>query len=381
MLKVLRVNKQGNKILSYTCTDGTKQGDITKDQLVEHIKRKNVSNARVQVYNGTVIVRITDDADKINIPTPPKQIESKPMAEAVKPVPSNTAPTILDVIAKAKDKGMKSVTLNNITVDTTTLAVSKPKAESETKPIENVSNSVPKLSFQEANKIASENLNLEYTICSFHNRYILARVDRGAALVLLDKDTLGCKKLMSMECFWSKQFVVGNEIVVFNIIREDYSGDEHCEVVIFKVEKDGSVVRKLHKDIEGYSWKTTFNKINDRFYLAADYRLALIVDLEKCKVVSGKRDPMYDVLDSGTSKHEYNLKCNDIVVNDTPQYTDLRVRTIFEHIEYNRVAKYVPMKAGYYLQFRMFSEDRELVTKLYGPDGCVEREEWKALEK
>lgn len=46
MITVLKVNKQGNKILSYTCTDGKHNKDISKEQLIQYIDAKQVSNAK-----------------------------------------------------------------------------------------------------------------------------------------------------------------------------------------------------------------------------------------------------------------------------------------------------------------------------------------------
>lgn len=66
MITVLKVNKQGNRVVSYTCTDGTKSLDLSKEQLSQYITQKRVSNATQQVYKGTKIIRIKD-TNKINI--------------------------------------------------------------------------------------------------------------------------------------------------------------------------------------------------------------------------------------------------------------------------------------------------------------------------
>ena len=47
MITVLSINKRGNKIESYTCTDGLKTINISKDILIGHIKNKQVTNATI----------------------------------------------------------------------------------------------------------------------------------------------------------------------------------------------------------------------------------------------------------------------------------------------------------------------------------------------
>ena len=37
MITVLKVNKQGNRILGYTCTDGKNTKDISKEQLIQYM--------------------------------------------------------------------------------------------------------------------------------------------------------------------------------------------------------------------------------------------------------------------------------------------------------------------------------------------------------
>lgn len=46
MITVLKINKQGNRILSYTCTDGRNNKDISKEQLIQYIDAKQVTNAK-----------------------------------------------------------------------------------------------------------------------------------------------------------------------------------------------------------------------------------------------------------------------------------------------------------------------------------------------
>ena len=62
MIRIISVNKVGNKIQGYTCTDGSRTENLTKEQIVQQIKNKNVENAKVQLYNGNY--RITDKVTK-----------------------------------------------------------------------------------------------------------------------------------------------------------------------------------------------------------------------------------------------------------------------------------------------------------------------------
>lgn len=64
MIEVLEVNKQGNKIISYTCDDGStdKVKYLSKEELIHEIENNNVSNARLQVYKGKLIVRVHKDS-------------------------------------------------------------------------------------------------------------------------------------------------------------------------------------------------------------------------------------------------------------------------------------------------------------------------------
>lgn len=66
MITVLQVNKQGNRILSYTCTDGKTNKDISKEQLIQYIDAKQVTNAKKQIYKGQIIVRVKTNNNKGN---------------------------------------------------------------------------------------------------------------------------------------------------------------------------------------------------------------------------------------------------------------------------------------------------------------------------
>lgn len=76
MIKVLSVNKEGNRVKSYTCTDGASTAELSKEQLISHINNGNVSNARIQVYKGNTIIRVADsDSTTTRRRTPRKQEE------------------------------------------------------------------------------------------------------------------------------------------------------------------------------------------------------------------------------------------------------------------------------------------------------------------
>ena len=76
MIKVLQVNKVGNRIRSYVCTDGNgRTTALSKRQLTELIRMGRVDNASIQVYNGGVIIRIKDP--KVSTVTITKEAERR----------------------------------------------------------------------------------------------------------------------------------------------------------------------------------------------------------------------------------------------------------------------------------------------------------------
>ncbi len=64
MIKVIKVNKEGNKVINYVCTDGKSAKILSKEQLAEAIKKKLVENARMQIYQDRLIIRVAEDVDK-----------------------------------------------------------------------------------------------------------------------------------------------------------------------------------------------------------------------------------------------------------------------------------------------------------------------------
>ena len=62
MIKVLSVNKVGNRIYNYTCTDGNSISQLTKEELALYIQNKMVINATKYISEGRLVIRVTDCA-------------------------------------------------------------------------------------------------------------------------------------------------------------------------------------------------------------------------------------------------------------------------------------------------------------------------------
>ena len=130
MITVLKVNKQGNKIISYTCTDGAQTLDLSKEQLCGYIDKKMISNARIQIYQGNIIVRVNDAI---------KDVQTAPTNNNI-----NSVYTILDYINEAKNSGISELSLADIVVNTNNLAIRKVKNNQVAKSQQNVSANVNK---------------------------------------------------------------------------------------------------------------------------------------------------------------------------------------------------------------------------------------------
>lgn len=74
MIKIISINKQGNKIIDYSCESDGAQISLTKEQLVEKINNKEVSNAHIQIYKGQTIIRV-NLGDK-----PKREVKNKDIA-------------------------------------------------------------------------------------------------------------------------------------------------------------------------------------------------------------------------------------------------------------------------------------------------------------
>ena len=104
MIKVLKINKEKNRVKSYTCMDGDKEFELSKDELVELIRDKQVSNATAYKFEGITSVRIVD---------------KKKMEERRKVV------TLYKLVHEAKKRGIKEFDLSDFVVDTETMIVTK----------------------------------------------------------------------------------------------------------------------------------------------------------------------------------------------------------------------------------------------------------------
>lgn len=61
MIKVLKANKQGRNIVSYTCTDGNTKQQLTKEELAQLIESKQCTNATKYIQNGKLTIRINKE--------------------------------------------------------------------------------------------------------------------------------------------------------------------------------------------------------------------------------------------------------------------------------------------------------------------------------
>lgn len=63
--RVLSINKEGNKIIDYTCDYNGKEVRLNKERLIQEINSKCVENAKIQNYKGQIIIRVDiDGAEK-----------------------------------------------------------------------------------------------------------------------------------------------------------------------------------------------------------------------------------------------------------------------------------------------------------------------------
>ena len=83
MIDVLKVNKVGNRISSYSCSEDGKVFNLTKQQLSDYIDSKRVSNATKQVYKGTLIIRINDKKGKVDQSVINKSTSDKTLSKSV----------------------------------------------------------------------------------------------------------------------------------------------------------------------------------------------------------------------------------------------------------------------------------------------------------
>lgn len=58
MIQVLKVNRRGSRIISYTCTDGKQTLDLSRESLIKYINKGVVLNAYVKIYSDRTVVKI-----------------------------------------------------------------------------------------------------------------------------------------------------------------------------------------------------------------------------------------------------------------------------------------------------------------------------------
>lgn len=60
-MKIIEIIKNGNRIQGYIVTNGKTQKELNKEQVIELIKNKQITNATVQIWQGKPIVRVKED--------------------------------------------------------------------------------------------------------------------------------------------------------------------------------------------------------------------------------------------------------------------------------------------------------------------------------
>ena len=179
MIKVIKVNKEGNKVLNYVCTDGKSTKLLSKEQLAMAIEKKLVENARMQVYQGRLIIRVTDDVDKETTSTTPQQT-CKPKQE----LKIAKEPTIEVTQVNKQGNRILSYTCNDgkktrdLTREQLAVAIDRKMVKNATKQIYQskiiirVSNEVP------VNVIPSENETEEKVTSSHENKVSVAPLNK-----------------------------------------------------------------------------------------------------------------------------------------------------------------------------------------------------------
>lgn len=76
MITLVDVVKNGTRILGYNCLEDQRIIFLTKDEVVDEIKKNNCINGRVQEYRGSIIIRVLDG---YNTEIKPKVIDLETM--------------------------------------------------------------------------------------------------------------------------------------------------------------------------------------------------------------------------------------------------------------------------------------------------------------
>lgn len=111
MITVLRGIKDGTRVNRYECSNGECTLTVTKEQLITYIQQGEVKNARIQNYQGRVIVRV-ENANVIN---------SKEVNDYEVPTELKKLLNIEKFIRSYKDKGVEEIALGDAKVNTETL--------------------------------------------------------------------------------------------------------------------------------------------------------------------------------------------------------------------------------------------------------------------
>lgn len=106
MIKVVEINKEKNRVKSYTCIDldDDRQFDLSKDELIDLIHNKQVTNATAYKFQGATSVRLVD---------------KKKTEERKKII------TLYKLVHEAKKRGILNLDLSDLMVNTETMVVSR----------------------------------------------------------------------------------------------------------------------------------------------------------------------------------------------------------------------------------------------------------------
>ena len=364
MIRVISINKQGNKIISYTCTDGKRNSDLTKEQLIEYIKRKQVSNARLQIYKGSSIVRVTEDTQR-----------TESLGNVVESAPK-TANTIMDYIASAKSRGVKSLDLTGLVVDTDSLKIVGtsriPKTNTisdETKVDSPKPKAKTKLSREEAIKIAKENVAYNQFVGVVHNRYIIVFGGEHTTLYIIDAETENVDVLTAGKSILSSQFVCGNRVFSTSP-RQTYNGS--CIVVsVFDIAPDGSFKRIVEEELSNFTYKCSFSKLDENFVMGTQFGKLVVVDVKEGIVYTGEREYASGILDFSGRNDGYTILPNKVQTNRAENRTTIKFNGNIYDDEHNMRAYDHPIiiNDGCYMQIKLNKSNRLAVIKFFNKNG------------
>ena len=283
MIKVVRVNKTGNKIDSYTCTDGNRSINLTKEQLIAYINNKQVTNARLQVYNGTSIIRLKDDdiTERINRKA---SCGSIPGTKETEPCISRGF-TIQDYIDEQRAAGKRTLDFGDILVDTVTLQVtykSKPQEVVIETPMGTVNNTEDKVK-----SIIRKSIKDGAYLFTKHGKYGVARgeFEEKSGLYVIDTHSGVCRPIKSFRSRYNVIIETNDYVVAFDFNALG------CEVEVFRITPNGAIGCPFKELIDEFSGKhTIITKLNDRFIMINDIGKIAVLDLHKMILSISGRD-------------------------------------------------------------------------------------------